>query len=286
MHIKRRISSIFAFAVWVGVSGNAQQFTDSTFNNTGWSTLLLPSSSVNARCTASQDAADGQPAPSRKTTHVYQQGWVNCAHLSLMSSYDPANGAIVSLRYSYLARHYTSTLGGVRYSPLVFQDNTYYYVAPGDDVRPDQWSNFLRNGLTETNFTKLDGPSKRITPDFSCRGRRIQFGYVTRNHQIGNDTITTESGIDDWQINVETQPCANECASPRMPKIVDGKRYCCDPDAGVGGRDFCCEPACPPGSVLTTVEGVTFCCQSTPQGELCCTPLATRSPVSSVKKNR
>src|ERR1043165_5199262 len=247
------------------------QFTDNTFNNSGWSTVLLPSSSANTKCTAVQDSANGQSAPSGKTTHVYQQGWINCAHLSLASVYDPTNGAIVSLSYSYLARHYTTILGGVRYSPLVFQDNTYYYVAPGDDVRPDQWSSFSQSGLTEANFTKLDGPSERITPAFSCNGTRIQFGYVTRNHQIGNDVITTESGIDDWQITLDTRRCIEQpggCISPKIPRTIDGKTYCCDPDAATDARDFCCDPACPPGSVLSTINGLTFCCRSTPDGEL------------------
>ncbi|HYK01194.1 MAG TPA: hypothetical protein VE974_05515 [Thermoanaerobaculia bacterium] len=262
---------------------HAQAFTDSTFNNLAWSTVLLPGSTINARCVAAQDSGNGQAAPSRKTDHSYEQGWINCAHLSLASFYDPAQGAITSLRYSYHARHYTTSLGGVRYSPLVFQNNTYYYIAPGDDVRPDSWVAFSDTNLTESRFTKLVGPSERQTPDFSCKGTRIQFGYVTRNHQSGNDTIDTESGIDNWNITIErkipcdVQPSPCPLNAPN-PTTIDGEPYCCSADVGAQTREVCCQRACPAGSVLTTINGVTFCCQPTAQGGICCTRIGPDLP--------
>lgn len=187
--------------------GYAQVFQDGTFTSTSWSEVVLLSS-PGATCTASQDTANGIPFPSRRTVHTYPPGWINCAHASTPSIYNPSQGAIATLTYSYDLRHYTSALGGVRYSPLVVQDNTYYYVDPGDLITIDNWSPFS-GSLTAASFTKLDGPpSSRDTPDFSCNGSPIQFGYVTRNHNPSpSGTITTRSAIDNWKVTIKPEPC-------------------------------------------------------------------------------
>ena len=252
----------------------AQTFTDSTFNNASWSSILLPSSASGAKCGPGQDMANGNPAPSRRTQHIYPQGWINCAHLWLGATYDPsAQGAIVNMSYSYDLIHYTADLGGVRYSPLIFQNNTYYWIPLGDDIRSASWSPFSRTNLTEASFTKFEGPSDRTTPDFSCHGPKMQFGYLTRNHLPGDTTITTESGIDNWTIKIDgVERCDVQmsCPSPWVPTPVNGVRYCCPEGINAETPDFCCFRACPPGSVQTTVNGVRFCCERDSEGGVCC----------------
>jgi hypothetical protein len=55
------------FAVALGAA--AQQFSDATFNNASWQTVLLPSSASGAQCTAGFDSTSGNSGSSRKTTH-------------------------------------------------------------------------------------------------------------------------------------------------------------------------------------------------------------------------
>lgn len=263
--------------IFVSVA-SAQTLTDGTF--TSWSTTLLPSSASGAKCGAQQNTTDGTPAPSRKTQHVYPQGWINCAHIWLGGTYDPSSGAIVNLSYSYDLIHYTATLGGVRYSPLILQNSTYYWIPLGDDIRSASWTPFSRTNLTEASFTKFEGPSERSTPDFSCRGARMQFGYLTRNHLPGNTTITTESGIDNWTIRIKAEPCDVDvvCPSPWVPTQVNGVWHCCPEGINANTPDFCCFRACPPGSVQTTVNGIRFCCENSPAGDFCCTQDESAAP--------
>jgi hypothetical protein len=252
----------------------AQTFSDNTFPNSFWQDIVLPTSAAGAKCTSYQDGSNGTPAPSRFTEHVYPPGWIDCAHIFTQAIYDPASqGEILALGYSFNAIHYTSKLGGVRYTPLIVQNSTYFFFSPGPSVTSDEWTPFSGT-LHETDFVKLSGPWERKNPDFSCKGPRMQFGYLTRNHLPSGPDITTKSAIDNWAINLETRECAvvPRCPPPQVETTIDGQTYCCDraltpPAAG----EVCCRRTCPPGSHETTVNGVTFCCRDTANG-VCCTP--------------
>ena len=200
---------------------HAQIFQDSTFTNSAWNSVLLPNSVAQSSCTASQDTANGNPAPSRLTTHTYPLGQIFCAHLSVQSTYDPATqGEIVRLSYSYDLAHYTNLQ--VAYSPLIFQNNTYYWRVPNDLISGGiGWMSFsgpLRSNLTAASFTKLVGPSPNANPDFSCRGSRIVFGYLTRNsNPTAGTTDITRSGIDNWKVSIdERRPCCVTISDARV----------------------------------------------------------------------
>jgi hypothetical protein len=167
------------------------------------------------------------------------------------------------------------------------QNSTYYWIPLGDDIRSASWTPFSRTNLTEASFTKFEGPSERRTPDFSCRGSKMQFGYLTRNYLPGNTIVTTKSGIDNWKIRIEPAPCDVQvaCPVPWMATQVNGVWYCCPEGINAGTPDFCCFRACPPGSVQTTVNGVRFCCQNNRAGDFCCTqdgpaPPSPNTPVA------
>lgn len=271
-----KIALTFIFA---GITA-AQTFTDNTFPNSAWSTTLLPSSAAGAKCDGRQDTSSGTAAPSRTTQHDYPQGWINCAHVWLGGGYAPSQGAIVNLDYSFDLIHYTAKLGGVRYSPLIVQNNTYYWIPLGHSITSASWTPFSQNNLTEASFTKFEGPSERKTPDFSCGGAEMRFGYLTRNYLPGNTTITTKSGIDNWTIRIRTESCKPgiECPPPWRATQVNGVWHCCPDGISENTPEFCCFPACPPGSIQTTVNGVRFCCERNPAGEVCCTPDGSDGP--------
>src|ERR1051326_8607774 len=197
----------------------AQTFQDSTFS-AGWSDVLLPNStSAPATCAATLDTTNGNPAPSRATTHTYGMGKIYCAHLYAPSAYNPATqGQIVNLSYSYDLKHLQLGTGKVAYSILVYQSNTYYYHVPNDLTSSNvAWTGFTGSNLTATSFTKLAGPSSNANPDFSCAGSPIVFGYVTANsNTIPGKIDTTKSGIDNWNVTITTTPC---CVA--LPPIQD-----------------------------------------------------------------
>jgi hypothetical protein len=194
---------------------SAQTFSDTTFNNGGWVSVLLPNSVSGSSFTAGQDLVNGNPAPSRATTHSYPFGSIFVAHLSQPSVYVPSiQGAISSLSYRYDVSHRTA--GAVAYSLLVFQNNT-YYRASEDVITGSGWTPFNRPGLTATDFTKLSGPTQSDHPDFTCRGARIVLGYVTRNTNSNPGTTdNTDSGIDNWRAHIEPTPCCAAVVEPRV----------------------------------------------------------------------
>jgi hypothetical protein len=201
---------------------HAQTFQDSTFNASDWNSVLLPNSIAGSTFTASQDNTNGNPPSSRLTTHIYPTGAIFVAHLYKQSTpYDPANqGAIATLGYSYDLSHYTALK--VAYSILIYQNSTYYYHLPNDLISGSTWTPFTGANLTAASFTKLDGPSPNVNPDFSCKGSPLVFGYVTRNsNPNAGTTDTTKSGIDNWQVSIEGKtPC---CAAIGGPKITCDK---------------------------------------------------------------
>jgi hypothetical protein len=209
-------------------------FTDSTFNNADWNdALLTPPSVSGAICKASQDPVGNPSSLSRTTTHTYPVGQIDCAHLYRQSiptsTYDPSTqGEIVSLSYSYdlinkgdLINNVQSA-GGVAYSILIFQAGTYYYRLPNDGIAgpttSNTWTTFSGSNLTAASFTKLVGPSPNVNPDFSCKGSKIVFGYVTRNSNPNSgNTDQTISGIDNWKVSIDKQkPCCGTISEPRV----------------------------------------------------------------------
>lgn len=203
-------------------AAQAQTFQDSIFTNSDWSSVLLPNSVAGSTFTALQDNTNGNPQPSRTTTHKYPTGDIFVAHLYKQSSpYDPASqGAIVKLSYSYHLSHRTALK--VAYSILIYQNSTYYYHVPNDLISGATWMPFSGSNLTAASFTKLDGPSTNVNPDFSCKGSPIVFGYVTRNSNPNPKTTdNTESGIDNWKVSIDDKTTC--CGAISAPKVTCGR---------------------------------------------------------------
>lgn len=201
---------------------------DSTFNNGDWVTTLIPptGSPPNSliqppTAPSSQDTSNGNPPFSRTTTHKYQGVvppgiWV--AHLYQQPSayYDPSTqGAIAGVSFSYDLSPPTES---VTYGLLIFQNGTYYRSNPKDTpvntiTNPPPWKSVSRLNFTATNFVDVNDPSDSRHPDFSCKGSRIQFGYLTAN----SNTQDTKSAIDNWRVDIiKGNPC---CGAINKPEV-------------------------------------------------------------------
>lgn len=227
LHFRASILAAFLLITLPGPVYAQWVASDSTFNNANWTSTVIPNISTTTAqcrimnssgvttCLCGQNPA-GNPTQSRKTCHSYSWPpypaaiWV--AHLYQPSFYNPSTqGAITGLSYSYDLSPPTES---VTYSLLVFQNFTYYQttLAPVDNPKntnpnPPLWKPVSRANLTAANFVKIYGPpSTPNTPDFSCRGSAIQFGYITGN----SNTNSTVSLIDNWTVNItrgNTCPC-------------------------------------------------------------------------------
>jgi len=224
--IKKSLFPSGRLLVWMSIlltvlvlqsAARATTYQDGTFN-TGWtSTTLTPPSTAGATSSSVTDAGNGNPAPSRTTTHNIVPGFIYVAHRNSTAIYDPSvQGAITSLSYSYDLRQYNPPQGaGFAYSILVFQDNTYYRSMPVDVVYGASWQAFSKAGLTAASFTKVSGDSPNTNPDFSCKGTRIQFGYVTANSSGGS--LSLRGGIDNWKVVIdEKKPCCGAVSEQKV----------------------------------------------------------------------
>jgi len=207
-------------------AAQAQTYSDSTFNTSNWTcNVLFPISTTGATATCSPNIIDGKLQPSRQTIHNWptsgiSQTQIFVAHLEINSFYDPATqGAIGSLSYSYDARHYNPPAGqAVAYSVLIFQNGS-YYRSTVDSVLVDAWTNFSRT-LAAVDFTLVSGEGPK-SPDFSCKGSRIQLGYMTTNSTpAGGGTglsTTRTSGIDNWKVTINNPtPCCGTISKPQV----------------------------------------------------------------------
>lgn len=230
--IRKALSPSGRFLIWMLMlltmlalrnTTQAQTYTDSTFNNSDWTstTLPFPATATGASSTSAKDTGNGNPAPSRTTIHNIVPGQIIVAHRNLTSTYDPSvQGAITSLSYSYDLRQYNPPQGaGFAYSILVFQDNTYYRSVPVDVVFGTSWQAFSKSGLTAASFVKVSGDSPNTNPDFSCKGTRIQFGYATANSSSG--TLSLRGGIDNWTIRIDEKKSC--CGAVSEQKITCDK---------------------------------------------------------------
>jgi hypothetical protein len=226
------------FLTWILVSltilfarsvAQAQVFQDSTFNNSDWTATLLPLSVSGADITTSppgKDTINGNPGSSRKTTHIYPTGDIFVAHVYSPSSYNPATqGAIVSLSSQYDLTNSSTVAGDVAYSLLVKQNGRYYHAGEDYIHTGSTWTTFAtgpkHTNLTAASFVELAIPPSDNHPDFSCNGSRIEFGYLTRNHNPNSGTTdTTISNLDNWKVSIDpTRPCT-QCGTITEPRVT------------------------------------------------------------------
>jgi len=226
--MKKALTSLSPFPMWILIIlmmlasqkvSQAQTFTDHTFLNSDWNSVLLPVSTTGAGFTSTQDNTNGNTAPSRKTVHTFPPGQIFVGHLNSAAFYNPAiDGAIIRLSYSYDLRRYNPSASGVIYSILVFQNNTYYRSIPVDQVFIDSWNPFGSNNLTAADFWNVTGSNEH--PDFSCKGSILQFGYVIVD--TNNQVTTKTTGIDNWAVKIEeSKLCgAVSCGTISDPKVT------------------------------------------------------------------
>jgi hypothetical protein len=234
-------SSICALLLIAALSGSAhaQWASDSTFNNADWTAIVLPYplSDPNAKCgtlaiPCGQDP-NGNPSPSRKTYHNYDGTngnpkaiWVAHLYQPLSSIYDPSTqGAIAGVSYSYDLIQHTGGGQAVTHALLAYQNNTYYFSYrsnsnPSTDLvyNSPNWQSFPLPSatpkiLTAADFQKVSNTGSTEHPDFSCKGKPIQFGYVTGN----SNTNPTISAVDNWRVDIiKGDPC---CGAIKKPEV-------------------------------------------------------------------
>ena len=195
-------------------------FFDGTFNDADWTAakFIDTTAGASATFTAAQVATGGNPGSYRNTDMNFTLGAIGVAHLSNSSTYDPTTqGAVSTIDFSYdlLVTNPHVPNAAVRYDILLVQGGVRYATTFFGDLitAPPGWTHFSHPSLTASDFIDYaSGGFGTANPNFSAAGGLIEFGYVTRNSSTGA-TVTTHSGIDNWNLAVHTVPEPSTAAS-------------------------------------------------------------------------
>lgn len=186
-----------------------REFSDPKMPPITWSAEKIVDTTLNqtANFNVSHLQTGGNLGSYRRTEHNYGFGLIRVAHLYKGFVYDPSSqGAINKVGYSYDLRHFTPPAGqAVAYQLLIFQNET-HYGGPVNAIFNDAWQSFSNSNLTAASFTKIKGNGP-TTPDFSCTGSKITFGYLTANSNPNPGTQSKRiSGMDNWCLTITKAP--------------------------------------------------------------------------------
>lgn len=179
------------------------QFSDGNFGASWTSTKVVDTTpGAAATFTSVTTLADGVAPPCRQTTHTFDNGAIVVAHIDASSVYDPATGPICDVDVAYDLIHYPNPAGGaVRYRLAIEQNGSIYHDAGGTDAFVGPWTSYLLGGLGAGAFTKIFGTGP-ATPNFSCAGALMRFGFTTSNSAGSGGPFTKTSAIDNWSVTL------------------------------------------------------------------------------------
>jgi hypothetical protein len=184
-------------------------FQDADFA-TGWTTTLLTKVPATASAPASVVTTGGVGlTPAFRQVQHSNYNFIVAAHSNQLATYNPANGAIASLDYSYDIRGIgVPAASAVGFRLLVLQNGT-AYGAPYDQVFGSAWLTVPVKTVTSSSFVRLSSSGPEL-PDFTCTGAPITFGYATGNSIGANQPpATLTNGIDNWMVRVNRGGCCS-----------------------------------------------------------------------------
>lgn len=207
--------------VTLAVSGAAQAavYFDGVFNNSDWTmTTFNNATGVGSTAQALQIPAGGNPNEYRNIRHQLLvqtpgNGMIFTFHLNNTAFYTPSSqGAISYIDYSEDDINFLNQLGNGQGSGLaIYQNSTFYRQQTPLFVMPyvpySIWTNNAAPGLVASDFVEVT-PAGLIVPtsnpDFSATGSVMQLGFHRGNS--GNGPYDTNTGIDNWNVNVVPVP--------------------------------------------------------------------------------
>lgn len=200
-----------ALSALPGFASAAITFQDGTFAPGTWA-LELFQQGTGGTATATQQLSGGNPGEAFRvqTTVLGASGgpstiWAfHRLGTTQATRYDPAvSGAISLLDYSIDFRMITGFGQGHGLSFALKQGQNVYVAAPGTTGTPSAWTTRTAEGLTGSDFVRINGAPG--SPDFSALGAPIRFGFVTSNSTSGSGySITVD--YDNFSVSVVPTP--------------------------------------------------------------------------------
>jgi len=202
----------------------AQSFSDDQFADSDWVTELCPNVplTMNSSFEVVQDMGDGNAAPSRHISHIYDAR-IELCQMRVGAIVAPSQNAIAALNFRLEGAFDDRTESSANcfaYGPLIRQGSTYFRISPYWQTCGGQgWASF-NGSLSASDFVRVDRNEEAELqhPDFSCGAVPIELGFITANQTGGatqvSQPLTTMGRADNWGARVEP---GDSCAPPPPP---------------------------------------------------------------------
>jgi len=181
--------------------------SDGDLYNADWTSQVIQYSGPAVSFQVNQSAIGGHPGTYRWLAHTFGgYGRLETGHLYQAWQYDPAiEGSLAGVSLAFdLKLLIGGTSGAVGYGLLLYQDAHFFWpgeygvwAEPADNV----WRHFELPYYEEGDFVDILTGAQ---PDFSVDGSPIMFGYWGSNGTDGAAQTTTESGLDNWTLTVNS----------------------------------------------------------------------------------
>ena len=201
---------IILYYVNIGLCSNPVIISDETFLDSDWEAIKIHDNTPQQDATfqAYQVSSGGNPEAYRYVSHTWTgdgagSKQIAVAHIYTPSLYNPSEqGPISTIDCSFDAIfiEYVNPYA-VAYYPIIRQDGSYYKYNYRNVVA-QTWQTFSFLEIGAFDWVRLYPDSGPEHPDFSELGAPIYFGYATYNGTSGNHTLTTESGIDNYLVEI------------------------------------------------------------------------------------
>lgn len=169
---------------------------------------------------ASNLATGGNPDAYRRSFHEHG-GFGPTSPQTLLFNintsfvFDPSKGPLTEVSVEFDGILFDSLNGQVQFGPGIRQGGNQFLfdtMASGQETDLGAWKHYEFNSLTEGNFVNFpSNPS--VNPDFSSAGSPIEFGYFSFASSNGT-TASVTSGVDNWQLTVNSQPGMDTVPEP------------------------------------------------------------------------
>ena len=179
------------------------EFSDNTFDVDDWEHVAVRRDVGTSYSVDQGTDEQGNPDPYRFVSHTlvpqpprFEQLFIEVAHGNRNAVYDPSDGAIRSLHYSYDGRALPdSRQASIR--PLAKQDGKWFWTAfDSEKVLIDEGGWVTR----EWPAASLVGFGHAGELDLTENGTAITFGISTAASHTSNVETTRNTGVDNWRV--------------------------------------------------------------------------------------
>jgi len=203
---------VAVFGATSHASDHQEVFSDQNFFTEDWTPLVHVLDDPNvagpppltSTGSITRQTTGGNPGAYLRSVHSVNFGdGILTTGIYIDESYDPRQGAISTIDYSYSVNHFSAN--GNTNARIALLQSGQLFLASVQSFSGNQWVQRTDSGLNADDFLAVDSfiTGAVIRPDFSAFGDPIQFGYSFGNVFVpGGGPDSFVRGMDNWSVTL------------------------------------------------------------------------------------